>query len=350
MTHPSQPNYIHMIAGTDFGFKTDDDVECQGRTVVDLLEARGLTWATYQENYPGNCNPFHGTKDNLYKRKHNPFMSFASIRGNATRCANIKNADELDKDVANRKVPNYVYFVPNQINDGHGIPPFKDNEHQRIAKSDTWLSTFLPKYLNDPYFKDTLFMVTFDENDVTGDAESKAMGTNLPGSYIAEQNLIYTVLLGSMVQSNTKDDVTYNHHSSLALLEREWKLASLHTGDVNATPLRLSDSEPIAQSMAINNNTDAAANSESSTTKTVASVVAPSTTTAITQIAVSSSPCAESAVPASSYPVPTASTVATTTTGPDAVPSSGPIYSAADQNVQEPVASLMTMLLFWTLA
>jgi hypothetical protein len=37
--------------------------------------------------------------------KHNPFISFPSITKNATRCAKIVNADQLDTDIANNAVP-----------------------------------------------------------------------------------------------------------------------------------------------------------------------------------------------------------------------------------------------------
>ena len=241
MTHPSQPNYIDMIAGTNFGKLTDDNVELVGPTLPDLLDAKKYTWKAYQENYPGNCNATYGTNDFLYMRKHNPFMSFASIRN--TRCANIVDEIEFAADVAKGTIPNYIFYTPNQVNDGHGVPPYKKNEHERIGLGSQWLSTFLPGLLKNPLFKDTLFVVTFDENDVTGDQESKAEGSDKPDSVIGKENLIYTVLLGAGVQAGSVDNTRYDHHSGLALLEKEWGLGSLGTGDVVATPFRLSDAE-----------------------------------------------------------------------------------------------------------
>lgn len=58
----------------------------------------------------GNCST--GSSYGTYRRKHNPFISFENIAQNATRCANIVNADELDKDIENNTVPQFVFFTP----------------------------------------------------------------------------------------------------------------------------------------------------------------------------------------------------------------------------------------------
>jgi hypothetical protein len=45
-----------------------------------------------------------------YYRKHNPLISFNSIRNNATRCAKIVNADEFDTDL-NGKAPRALFLA-----------------------------------------------------------------------------------------------------------------------------------------------------------------------------------------------------------------------------------------------
>jgi hypothetical protein len=66
--HPSQPNYIAITSGSTNGITSDSSKTINVRNIVDLLEAKGLTWKSYQENWPGNC--FTGTvsSDNLYYR------------------------------------------------------------------------------------------------------------------------------------------------------------------------------------------------------------------------------------------------------------------------------------------
>ena len=63
VTHPSQPNYILSVAGDTFGFNGDDSFwvapyitstepnsQPPVTSIVDLLEAQGLTWKSYAEN------------------------------------------------------------------------------------------------------------------------------------------------------------------------------------------------------------------------------------------------------------------------------------------------------------
>jgi hypothetical protein len=78
ITHPSQPNYIAMIAGSTMGVTSDSNTDVEGTSIVDLLAQKNLTWKAYEENYPGGC--FAGESSDTYRRKHNPFISFNNIR------------------------------------------------------------------------------------------------------------------------------------------------------------------------------------------------------------------------------------------------------------------------------
>jgi len=75
-SHPSQPNYIAMTSGSGNGITSDTSKTINVQNVADLLEAKGLTWKSYQENWPGNC--FTGTSSGPYFRSvlhhHSPEM------------------------------------------------------------------------------------------------------------------------------------------------------------------------------------------------------------------------------------------------------------------------------------
>ena len=79
--HPSEPNYIWMVAGENFGILNDDDptaantIDSQSH-LADQLERAGLTWKTYQESMGAPCGlQSHGT----YAVKHNPFAYFTDV-------------------------------------------------------------------------------------------------------------------------------------------------------------------------------------------------------------------------------------------------------------------------------
>ncbi|KAI9311265.1 phosphoesterase family-domain-containing protein [Dichotomocladium elegans] len=193
LTHPSQPNYIGTISGSTKGVNLDLTSNIDRNSVVDLLEAKGISWKTYQEGYPGNCyNGSSGT----YVRRHNPFMSFTNISGNATRCANIVNASQLDIDIANDEVPQYVFYTPDLNNDGHATD---------LAYSSNWTKNWLePRMKQEAFTKNTLFVLTWDENQ----------------TWVLKPNHIMTVLFGPAVKRSSKTDgVKYNHYSILKSVE-----------------------------------------------------------------------------------------------------------------------------------
>lgn len=56
-----------------------------------------------------------------YARKHNPFISFKNIQKDKKRCANIVSAKQLDKDIDDDSVPQYVFYTPDVSNKHHSF-------------------------------------------------------------------------------------------------------------------------------------------------------------------------------------------------------------------------------------
>ncbi|RIB16480.1 phosphoesterase family-domain-containing protein [Gigaspora rosea] len=214
--HPSEPNYVAEISGSTFGIKDDANYNIDAKTIVDLFEAKGISWKGYMENYPGNCNlisatgdsPVTGRKNRLYARKHNPFFSFTTVTKNATRCAKVVNADEFDEDLKNDNLPQFVYYVPNQDNDGHDT---------NVTFAANWYKGWLePKLKNKAFTKKTLIFTVFDEDEST------------------PINHIYASILGDPVQkgnNNHNDTTFYNQYSVLRTAEDNWNLGNLGRND-----------------------------------------------------------------------------------------------------------------------
>jgi len=209
VTHPSQPNYWAQVAGDYFLIHSDSNFDLDRSNLADLMDAKGVTWKTYQEDYPGNCRPDEVI--GRYARKHNPFISFNNIRNNKTRCANIVNSGDFDSDLKAGKLPQYSYYTPNLDNDAHDT---------NITFAGKWLDGFLaPRLGNIP--PGTLMVVTWDEDDFT------------------EGNKILSFFLdfptGSMFASGSSDKTKYNHYSLLASVEDNWSLGNLGRNDKGAT-------------------------------------------------------------------------------------------------------------------
>ena len=79
VAHPSQPNYVASVGGSTHGITSDSfsRIGSSVETIVDLLEAKGVSWSEYQEDSPysgfeGNyVNQKTGAND--YVRKHKYF-------------------------------------------------------------------------------------------------------------------------------------------------------------------------------------------------------------------------------------------------------------------------------------
>jgi hypothetical protein len=169
--HPSEPNYIWMVAGENFGILNDDDPN-GGNTVAstshlaDQIESAGLTWKSYQESMGQACGlSSHGE----YAVKHNPFAYFSDINGwdgkqfqPGARCtSHVVDLSQLDADLAANQLPDYVFITPNLADDMHD---------GSIAQGDTWLSTQIPKILASSRYQNggALFLL-WDEGSSQGD-------------------------------------------------------------------------------------------------------------------------------------------------------------------------------------
>jgi hypothetical protein len=242
--HPSYPNYLAMIAGSDFDthkrgtLKGDNQVDLPDdsthRTIGDLLN-----WRNYAEDYPKSPEPFLGHAKGKYARKHVPFLSFKKIQSSAfqnvvsvdthsTDNAFVRDISAFVKDGQKHPLPEYIFYSPNLDDDGHD-PVIRPSVGLR--KASTWLSTFLTTWLNfdettwlpkDEQLNRTLFIITFDESE----------GKNRP-------ERLYTVFLGNMVKPQQVGD-PYNHYSVLHTIEDNFGLRPLYasTGDGTAVVIQ----------------------------------------------------------------------------------------------------------------
>ncbi|KAF8306372.1 hypothetical protein DL93DRAFT_2179632 [Clavulina sp. PMI_390] len=230
LTHPSEPNYIGSFSGDFWGLAGDNyyHVPENITTVVDLLEEKDISWATYQENMPrtawagdfsqSNYVTGANTSYTYYLRKHNPPIIHDVIANDTRRAARVRNFNDFAADIKANAIPQWVFITPNIVNDAHDTT---------IDYTSSWLEYFLVPLLNDTRFSSgsgtdgTLIVLTFDENH----------NFNI-------KNNVFTLLLGSAVPKNlhgTVDSTIYSHYSTISTVEGNWGLNNLGRGDVNAT-------------------------------------------------------------------------------------------------------------------
>ena len=205
ITHNSQPNYIALVAGNTFAVQ-NDPITLDVPHLGDLLDARGMSWKTYAEGYPGGC--FLGAAAGAYVRRHNPLISFADVQSDPERCARIVPASQLDVDVLHQELPRFALYIPDLNHDGHDTS---------VADADAWLRARFEPLLADPNFNaGLLFIVVFDEGRVGG------------------PNRVYCAFVGDGVRPGSVSFATYDHYALLRTIETIFHTGSLRRLDESA--------------------------------------------------------------------------------------------------------------------
>jgi hypothetical protein len=241
--HPSYPNYLAMVAGTDFGIhgrgrfladrQTNFPNDAAHKTIADRLIASGLDFKSYAEELPeGNC-PFHIDNQHVakskkgggdYVRRHVPFLSFKEVQekwcDRVVRVDSSKGNSLLGDDSsfvrdAKKGLVAYSMYTPNMNNDGHNT---------NVGYAGAWVSKFLDKTFTEKLRNGTLVIVTFDESDHNSD------------------NRIFTLFVGDMVKDASQLDPKvldrhYTHYNVLRTIEDNFGLEPLAAGDRAATAI-----------------------------------------------------------------------------------------------------------------
>jgi len=228
-THPSKPNYISVLGASDFGWYSDGATSFSVNNLVDLMEAKGVTWKGYAQGYGGTPGS--------WVSNHDFFQSWSNIMNNPSRMAKVKGASYLASDTSSANylgadikantVAQVTFYTPDLLNDCHDKP---------LTYCGPWLTTnwfSAGGYMSMPNAVEgrTLVVVTFDE------------GSKCSTCYAPTGNRIYTVAIpfGSMtsIVPGESCGAYYSLYSLTQLIEENWELGSLGRNDAGtATTLQ----------------------------------------------------------------------------------------------------------------
>ena len=170
--HPSEPNYLWLEGGDNFGILNDGTVAANHKAttnhLVTLLAAANVTWRTYVEGISGNNCPI--TSSGLYATKHTPMIFFDDVVGNPPSAANanckahVRPYTELAGDLTNNAVARYNFITPDLCNDMHNSSGCATNDP--VKNGDTWLAAEVPKILaSQAYANNGAIFITWDESE-----------------------------------------------------------------------------------------------------------------------------------------------------------------------------------------
>jgi len=276
VTHPSEPNYVATISGSNWGVNDDQSTNTYDHlNIVDQLEQHHLTWAAYMESMPsaGFTGAQFPANAALYVNKHNPFVLFDDIKSSPNRLAQIKPYSDFAADMKAKQIPNFVWISPNQCHDMHGgvstavaadgsdgTPcPFgstKDdaNDAALKQKADAFVKGAVDAIMSTTDWKTgrtAIFIVT-DENDFTGEAstdgwesaegccDSPNLGKGTPflgsngqpdghvwGGGIYGGGKIPAIVMTAKGKPGFTSQTPYNHYSFLSTVEWNWNLPTI---------------------------------------------------------------------------------------------------------------------------
>jgi len=201
-THPSEPNYLALFAGSTFGV-TKDLCPVNAGNVANLgseLLAAGYTFVGYAEDLPAVGSPLCSA--GKYARKHVPWANFTNVPpANSVPFSAFPMGNY-------GTLPTVSFVIPND----------DDNMHDgSIAQADAWLNREMSGYANWAVVNNSLLIVTWDEDDDS------------------DRNQIPTVIYGAHVQPGTYNE-QISHYNVLSTLEQMYGLPK--TGNAaNAPPI-----------------------------------------------------------------------------------------------------------------
>ncbi|HXT41602.1 MAG TPA: alkaline phosphatase family protein [Candidatus Angelobacter sp.] len=238
--HPSEPNYLWLEAGTNFGI-FNDALPAENRIstpnhLTSLLEHAGVSWKTYQESLDAGDSPL--TDHSPYVARHDPFVFFDDIATNdARRASHVRPYSELASDLQQGTVARYNFIVPNITNDMHSLA---SGGHSLQKQGDDWLARETPMILSsENYAKNGALFILWDE----GDNETS-------------DGPIGLILLSPLAKGRGyASNIRYTHSSLLRTLQEIFDVRPFLGDAADATDLDdlFADDQPLAVSLHFTN-------------------------------------------------------------------------------------------------
>jgi hypothetical protein len=249
VTHPSQPNYIAITSGSTNGVPDDNSTTADVTNIVDQLEAHGKTWTDYKQSL-SLCNGdllANSCGNQLYERKHNPFITYDDVRTNPTRMSHVVDLGQLSTDLASGHVADYNFIAPDQCNDMHGRfnpgvgdPCDYSTEQSIVQLGDSFLGNLVHEITSSSAWNgNSVIFITWDESDFTGSPTDFGFG-DTSGCCAANPGggHVLTIVLSHSDHAARTSATAYNHYSVLKTIQDAWGLGCLaNTCDSSVTPM-----------------------------------------------------------------------------------------------------------------
>jgi acid phosphatase len=191
-------------------------------TIGDRLTEKGVSWAWYAEGW---YNMTKGRPSSNFRFHHQPFTYFKAYAEGTEGYARLKSARDFFRDLKNGTLPAVSFYKPMT---GTNMHPGSSN----LTSSDEHIAGILRAIEQSPQWKDTVVIVTFDENGGFWDHVPPP-----PGDRWGPANRVPTLIISPFAKKGYIDSTTYDTTSILKLIETRFGLEPLGERDARANDL-----------------------------------------------------------------------------------------------------------------
>jgi acid phosphatase len=233
--HPSLPNYLEMIAGSNHGVSNDgtprsEKIASTAPTLANQFETAGISWRAYFESMPsagytggdtGGVDPYGGE---YYLQHHNPFVYFPATTSLADFDQNVvplSSASSVQSDLNAPSAPDFVWVTPNAVDNMHDGPMMADTSSVPTV-GDAWLANFIAHVQSTSWYgAGGQIIVEWDESF---DSDTSGVGTAGEGG---GGHILTLVISANLAASPSQYSTPFNTAGILHSVEATYGLPFL---------------------------------------------------------------------------------------------------------------------------
>ncbi len=223
--HPSDQNYVAMVAGDTFRFGPVyyPDFDLPETHIGDLIDAKGKTWRGFVQKMRKPCNL---VSQGWFAPDDEPLAQFHDVISNPTRCqASLLDLTAFTAAIGADTLPNFAWLAANGWWDGEGAWEENFDVKFSLVKQDAFLRLALEPLVASSAWSHSrsIVIVTWDETD----------GWGWPDNHVP------TIVIGSpgLVRAGATVAHHYDGYGVLRTAELALGLESLDRFDAYAEPL-----------------------------------------------------------------------------------------------------------------
>jgi hypothetical protein len=246
--HPSDPNYIRIMGGSDFGIAYNPVSNViNAPSLMQEMDQKGITWAGYAQGMPF---PGATVSSGNYATDALPFLEFGYVFNNtpAYLQTHLLPLTQLSTDLANpNTAPNFAWIAADEANNMEGpidtpagVARFLASQlttHQyNVAAGDAFVQQEVQTIEASPTWNSSqsdVIYITMDE-----DSNNLSLGFGNEGNHVVMIAIPNQAAVNAGMQPGPFVDPNYaNQYSLMATIEGNLGLAPLTANDLYAQPM-----------------------------------------------------------------------------------------------------------------